>query len=149
FSTTGWMMWNLLVSGLGVGSTVVLLDGNPAAPDTAMLWRMAAEGGGTYFGTSAPFLLQCRQEGLGPREIADLSRLRGLGSTGAPLPAEGFRWVYEAVGTDLQLGSLSGGTDVCSGFVGSAPTVPVYAGEIACRCLGAAVAAYDDRGEPH
>jgi acetoacetyl-CoA synthetase len=154
FSTTGWMMWNYLVSALGVGATVVMYDGNPAptrdgVADTGMLWRMAAEVGITYFGTSAPFLLQCRKDGLVPRDIADLSALRGVGSTGAPLPTEGFVWVYDAVGADLQLGSLSGGTDVCSGFVGSAPTVPVYAGEIACRCLGAAVAAYDDRGEPH
>lgn len=146
FSTTGWMMWNYLVSALGVGATIVMYDGNPITPDTGMLWRMAAELEVTYFGTSAPFLLQCRKEGLVPRELADLSRLRGVGSTGAPLPAEGFRWVYEAVSATAQLGSLSGGTDVCSGFVGSAPTVPVYAGEIACRCLGAAVAAYDESG---
>ncbi|MCZ4499932.1 MAG: acetoacetate--CoA ligase [Marmoricola sp.] len=147
FSTTGWMMWNYLVSALAVGATVVTYDGSPAHPGTASLWEMAAELGVTYFGTSAPFLLQCRKEGLVPREIADLSRLRGIGSTGAPLPAEGFRWVYDAVSSTAQLGSLSGGTDVCSGFVGSAPTVPTYAGEIACRCLGAAVAAYDGNGQ--
>lgn len=151
FSTTGWMMWNYLVSGLGVGATIVLYDGHPApaaSGGSAMLWELAGDLGVTYFGTSAPFLLQCRKEGLVPREIADLSRLRGVGSTGAPLPAEGFRWVYEAVSATAQLGSLSGGTDVCSGFVGSAPTVAVYAGEIACRCLGAAVAAYDESGQP-
>ncbi|MEO6471644.1 MAG: acetoacetate--CoA ligase [Aeromicrobium sp.] len=148
FSTTGWMMWNFLVSGLGVGSTIVMFDGNPAYPDTSMLWHMADELDVTYFGTSAPFLLQCRKEGLVPKDIADLSSLRGIGSTGAPLPAEGFRWVYEAVSATAQLGSLSGGTDVCSGFVGSAPIVPVYAGEIACRCLGAAVQAYDGDAKP-
>jgi acetoacetyl-CoA synthetase len=148
FSTTGWMMWNFLVSGLGVGSTIVMFDGNPGHPDTALLWRLAEETRMTYFGTSAPFLLQCRKEGLVPREIADLTRLRGIGSTGAPLPAEGFRWVYEAVSDTAQLGSLSGGTDVCSGFVGGAPTLPVTAGEIACRCLGAAVAAYDEDAQP-
>ena len=140
------MMWNYLVSGLGVGATVVMFDGNPAHPDLRMLWRMAGELRLTYFGTSAPFLLSCRKEGVVPKEVADLSALRGIGSTGAPLPVEGFRWVYDAVADGLQLGSLSGGTDVCSGFVGSAPTVPVYAGEIACRCLGAAVAAYDADG---
>ncbi len=113
-----------------------------------MLWRMAAELGVTYFGTSAPFLLQCRKEGIVPREIADLAALRGIGSTGAPLPAEGFRWVYDAVSSTALLGSLSGGTDVCSGFVGPAPTLPVYAGEITCRCLGAAVAAYDEHARP-
>ncbi|HEX7740200.1 MAG TPA: AMP-binding protein, partial [Marmoricola sp.] len=127
FSTTGWMMWNFLVSALGVGSTIVMFDGNPGAPDVSMLWRMAAETGVTYFGTSAPFLLQCRKVGIVPREIVDLGALRGIGSTGAPLPVEGFRWVYDAVTTDAQLGSLSGGTDVCSGFVGSAPTLPVTA----------------------
>jgi acetoacetyl-CoA synthetase len=148
FSTTGWMMWNLLASGLGVGATIVLFDGNPSHPDCTMLWRMAGEVGVTYFGTSAPFLLQCRREGIRPGELADLSRIRGIGSTGAPLPAEGFRWVYDAVSPTAQLGSLSGGTDVCSGFVGSAPTLPVTAGEIACRCLGAAVAAYDEHAQP-
>jgi len=148
FSTTGWMMWNLLVSGLGVGSTVVMYDGNPAHPDLGMLWRLAEELGITYFGTSAPFLLQCRKDGLVPQEIADLAALRGVGSTGAPLPAEGFRWVYEAVSPTAQLASISGGTDVCSGFVGIAPTVPVYAGEISCRCLGCAVEAFDDTGSP-
>ena len=149
FSTTGWMMWNLLVSGLLVGSTVVLFDGNPApGGDTTLLWRLAERLRLTYFGTSAPFLLQCRKDGIVPREIADLSRLRGLGSTGAPLPAEGFRWVYQAVSDTLQLGSISGGTDVCSGFVGAAPTVPVYAGEISCRLLGCAVDSYDDHHQP-
>ncbi|MET1061772.1 MAG: acetoacetate--CoA ligase, partial [Aeromicrobium sp.] len=148
FSTTGWMMWNLLVSGLGVGSTIVMFDGNPAFPDLAALWRMAEELELTYFGTSAPFLLQCRKEGLVPQDVADLSRLRGIGSTGAPLPAEGFRWVYDAVSPTAQLGSLSGGTDVCSGFVGSSPLVPVYAGEISCRMLGCAVEAYDEQARP-
>jgi acetoacetyl-CoA synthetase len=146
FSTTGWMMWNYLVSGLGVGSTIVLFDGHPGHPDLAMLWHLADELDVTYFGTSAPFLLQCRKEGLRPRDVADLSSLRAVGSTGAPLPAEGFRWVYDAVGDDLQLGSVSGGTDVCSAFVGAAPTVPVYAGEISCRALGSAVDAFDDTG---
>lgn len=148
FSTTGWMMWNFLVSGIGVGATIVMFDGNPGHPDTGMLWRMAEETGMTYFGTSAPFLLACRKAGIRPGDLADLSRLRGIGSTGAPLPAEGFRWVYEAVSSDVHLGSLSGGTDTCTGFVGAARTLPVTAGEIACRCLGAAVAAYDPDGRP-
>lgn len=148
FSTTGWMMWNFLVSGIGVGATIVMFDGNPAFPDMSMLWHLAEELGVTYFGTSAPFLLQCRKEGLIPQDVADLSALRGIGSTGAPLPAEGFRWVYAAVSPTAQLGSVSGGTDVCSGFVGSSPTVPVYAGEIACRCLGASVQAFDEHAHP-
>ncbi|MEV0002350.1 acetoacetate--CoA ligase [Micromonospora sp. NPDC050980] len=141
FTTTGWMMWNFLVSGPAVGAAIVLFDGNPGHPDLGALWRLAAETGTTYFGTSAPFLLACRKAGLVPREIADLSALRGLGSTGAPLPAEGFTWVYENVGDRLQLQSLSGGTDVCTGFVGGVPLLPVHAGEIACRALGAKVEA--------
>jgi acetoacetyl-CoA synthetase len=146
FSTTGWMMWNYLVSAPTVGSSIVLVDGNPGYPDLGWLWRTAAEAGVTYFGTSAPFLLSCRKAGLVPREIADLSALRGLGSTGAPLPPEGFDWVYEAVGSDLLLASASGGTDVCTAFVGGVPLVPVYSGEISCRCLGAKVEAYASDG---
>ncbi len=148
FSTTGWMMWNLLVSGLLTGSTVLLWDGNPAHPGLDRLWRDAAELGVTYFGTSAPYLLQCRKKGLRPRDIVDTSTLRAVGSTGAPLPAEGFRWVYDAVGEHVHLQSVSGGTDVCSAFVGASPTVPVYTGEISCRSLGAAVEAYDEHGQP-
>jgi acetoacetyl-CoA synthetase len=148
FTTTGWMMWNFLASGPAVGAAIVLFDGNPAAPDLGAMWRLAAESRMTYFGTSAPFLLACRKAGLVPRDLADLCALRGLGSTGAPLPAEGYRWVYEAVGSDLQLQSLSGGTDVCTGFVGATPLLPVTEGVIACRCLGAKVEAYDAAGQP-
>jgi acetoacetyl-CoA synthetase len=148
FSTTGWMMWNYLVSGLLVGSTIVLFDGDPGAPDIGALWRMAGEEGVTFFGTSAPFLLACRKAGVVPREIADLSALRGVGSTGAPLPREGFEWVYEAVGDDVLLSSISGGTDVCTAFVGGCPLVPVRAGEISCRYLGAKVEAVDGAGTP-
>lgn len=148
FSTTGWVMWNFLVAGLGVGSTIVMFDGDPSHPDLSMLWHLAADVGVTYFGASAPFLMQCRKENIKPGLIADLSALRGVGSTGAPLPAEGFRWVYEAVKSDVHLGSISGGTDVAGGLVGYARTVPVTAGEIACRCLGVAVAAYDTNAQP-
>jgi acetoacetyl-CoA synthetase len=148
FSTTGWMMWNYLVSGPAVGASIVMFDGNPGHPGLGMLWRLASQAGVTFFGTSAPFLLACRKDGLVPRDVADLSGLRGLGSTGAPLPAEGFRWVYESVNSTLQLQSLSGGTDVCTGFVGATPLNPVYEGEIAARCLGARVEAYDPTGKP-
>ncbi|MBY8872158.1 acetoacetate--CoA ligase [Micromonospora sp. PLK6-60] len=148
FTTTGWMMWNFLVSGPAVGAAIVLFDGNPGHPDLGALWRLAAESGTTYFGTSAPFLLACRKAGLVPREVADLSALRGLGSTGAPLPVEGFTWVYENVSDTLQLQSLSGGTDVCTGFVGGVPLLPVHAGEIACRALGAKVEARSADGSP-
>ncbi|MEU8296760.1 acetoacetate--CoA ligase [Micromonospora sp. NPDC048909] len=148
FTTTGWMMWNFLVSGPAVGAAIVLFDGNPAHPDLGALWRLAEESGTTYFGTSAPYLLACRKAGLVPAEIADLGALRGLGSTGAPLPVEGFTWVYETVGDQLQLQSLSGGTDVCTGFVGGVPLLPVHAGEITCRALGAKVEARSADGTP-
>jgi acetoacetyl-CoA synthetase len=146
FTTTGWMMWNYLVSGLAVGATIVCFDGDPAFPDLGALWRLAAEERLTYFGTSAPYLMACRKAGLRPGEAVDLAALRGVGSTGAPLPAAGFFWVAEAVGPAVQLGSLSGGTDVCTGFVGPAPIVPVWPGEISCRMLGAKVEAFDEAG---
>jgi acetoacetyl-CoA synthetase len=146
YTTTGWMMWNYLVSGLLVGSTVVLFDGDPGYPDLSALWRLASELDVTYFGTSAPFLHACLRAGLEPGRSFDLSRLRGVGSTGAPLLAEGFEWVYDNVGRDLLLASISGGTDVCTAFVGASPLVPVYAGEIACRCLGAKVESFDSEG---
>src|SRR5690606_24043023 len=148
FTTTGWMMWNYLVSGPAVGAAVVMVDGDPAHPDLGELWRLAERAGVTYFGTSAPYLMACRKAGLVPAKLADLSRLRGIGSTGAPLPAEGFDWVYENVSPSAQLQSLSGGTDMCTGFVGGVPLVPVWRGEISCRCLGARVEAYDPSGRP-
>jgi acetoacetyl-CoA synthetase len=143
FTTTGWMMWNYLVSGLLVGSTIVLYDGSPAEPDLQRLWRLAEEARVTLFGASAPFLMACRKAGLRPGEALDLSALRGIGSTGAPLPADGFRWVYEAVGGGVHLQSVSGGTDVCTAFVGGSPLVPVWEGEISCRHLGCRVEAFD------
>jgi len=146
FTTTGWMMWNYLVSGLAVGSTVVTFDGNPAYPDLAGLWRLAAETGTTYLGTSAPYLMACRKAGLEPGRDLDLATLRGVGSTGAPLPAAGFEWVAEAVSAAVPLGSLSGGTDLCTGFLGPSPLVPVWAGEISCRMLGARVEAFAEDG---
>jgi len=148
FSTTGWMMWNYLISGLQVGATVVLYDGNPGYPDLSRLWQLAAEERVTYFGASAPFLMACKGAGLVPRERFDLSALRAVGSTGAPLPAPGFDWVYRAVKADLLLGSVSGGTDLCTAFVGSCPLLPVHAGELQCRCLGANVLAFDEAGRP-
>lgn len=148
FTTTGWMMWNFLVSGLLVGATIILYDGSPTYPDMRALWRLAEDTGMTYFGTSAPYILACMKAGLHPGREFDLSRLRALGSTGAPLPPEGFQWVYDRVREDLLLGSISGGTDVCTAFVLSCPLLPVHAGEIQCRGLGAAVAAFDEQGRP-
>jgi acetoacetyl-CoA synthetase len=148
FTTTGWMMWNYLVGGLLVGATVVLYDGSPTHPDLGVLWRLAAELGVTYLGTSAPFLTASAKEGLAPGAELDLSRLRSVGSTGSPLPPEGFAWVYENVSPSVLLGSFSGGTDLCTGFVGPCPLLPVRAGVLQCRCLGARVEAYDDAGHP-
>ncbi|HJP76715.1 MAG TPA: acetoacetate--CoA ligase [Pseudonocardiaceae bacterium] len=148
FTTTGWMMWNFLVSGLLVGTRIVLFDGNPAFPDFTALWRLAQDQRVTYFGTSAPYIQSCLKEGLRPRDDFDLSALTTLGSTGAPLTPEGFRWIAEAVGEQVQICSVSGGTDLCTAFVGSAPDVPVWLGELSCRALGAAVAAYDEHGDP-
>jgi acetoacetyl-CoA synthetase len=142
------MMWNYLVSGLLAGSTLVLVDGDPGYPDLGTLWKIAGEVGVTYFGTSAPFLLASRDAGVAPAELADLSALRTVGSTGAPLPAAGLRWVHEQLGADVQVSSISGGTDVCTAFVGGSPLVPVRAGEISCRYLGAKVEAHDDTGQP-
>ena len=144
FSTTGWMMWNFLVSGLAVGATIVLFDGDPAAPSLDALWQLAADEHITWFGASAPFLVACRKAGLQPGRQFDLSALKAVGSTGAPLPAEGFRWVYDAVNPDVLLSSISGGTDICSAFVGGSPLTPVWAGEISTRFLGCKVEAFDD-----
>ena len=146
FTTTGWMMWNFLVSGLIVGATVVLYDGSPGHPDLGILWRMAGQEGVTFFGTSAPYLTSCMNAGLVPRELTDLTALRTIGSTGAPLSPEGFAWVYEAVGDDLLLASVSGGSDVCTAFAGGLPLLPVHAGELQTPFLGCALAAYDAAG---
>jgi acetoacetyl-CoA synthetase len=148
YTTTGWMMWNFLAGGLLAGVTIVAYDGSATYPEPGALWRMAADAGVTYFGTGAPYLLACAKAGLAPGREHDLSRVRGIGSTGSPLPPEGFRWVYRGVGGDLLLGSYSGGTDVCTGFVGPCPLLPVRAGVIAASCLGARVEAFDSAGRP-
>jgi len=146
FTTTGWMMWNFLVGGLLVGAKIVLFDGNPAHPDLGALWRLARDEDVTYFGVSAPYIQACLKAGLRPRDELDLVSLRALGSTGAPLGEDGFRWIGDAVGADVQICSVSGGTDLCAAFVGASPDVPVWLGEISCAQLGAAVAAYDESG---
>mgnify|MGYP006071677677 FL=1 len=147
FTTTGWMMWNFLISGLLTGSTIVLFDGDPAAPDLLALWRIAADEQVDVLGVSAPFIMACRKEGIRPGDLVDLSRVRHLGSTGAPLPVEGFEWIPDAVGSHIQTGSMSGGTDVCTAFVGTAPVLPIRAGEIGARMLGCAVQAFTPAGE--
>jgi acetoacetyl-CoA synthetase len=146
FTTTGWMMWNYLVSGLLVGARLVLFDGDPNHDGPGTLWRLAAEESITWFGVGAPFVTACRASGLRPSDEYDLGALRVVGSTGAPLPAEGFRWIHDHVSVTASISPISGGTDVCSAFVGGSPLTPVHAGEIPCRYLGAAVHAFDDDG---
>jgi acetoacetyl-CoA synthetase len=148
YTTTGWMMWNILVGGLLVGTTILLYDGSPAYPTLNMLWKLAQESGMTFFGTSAGYITSCMKAGLEPGTTYDLSKLRAIGSTGSPLPPEGFGWVYEHVKRDIWLASISGGTDVCSAFVGGSVLLPVYAGELQCRALGAKVEAFDEQGHP-
>jgi acetoacetyl-CoA synthetase len=148
YTTTGWMMWNYLAGGLLAGLTIVLYDGSATYPTIDRLWRLAAEHGVSYLGVGAPYLVACMKAGLRPGDEADLSALRAIGSTGSPLPPEAFGWVYERVRKDLLLGSFSGGTDLCTGFVGPCPLLPVRAGIISGRCLGAAVEAYDEAGRP-
>ncbi|WP_322780564.1 acetoacetate--CoA ligase [Frankia sp. Cas4] len=146
-TNTGWMMWNMLVSGLLAGATVVLFDGSPKFPDLGALWRLAEAVRVTCLGTSPGFLTACERSGIVPREIADLAAIRTIGSTGAPLSPDGYAWVYDAVGSDLMLASISGGTDMCTAVAMGLPTVAVHAGEIAMRGLGCAVSIFDDDGK--
>jgi len=148
FTTTSWMMWNFLVSGLLCGSTVILYDGNPGYPDMNALWEFAQNTGMTVFGTSAGYITACMRAGVEPGRDFDLSALKSIGSTGSPLPPEGFEWIYEHVKEDLWLFSMSGGTELCTAFVGGVPLKPVRAGELQARSLGAKVEAYDEEGNP-
>jgi acetoacetyl-CoA synthetase len=146
YTSTGWMMWNYLVSGLMLGSKILLYDGSPFYPEKYRMWEVAEDEGITFLGTSAPYIHTCMKFGLEPGKHFQLKRLLGIGSTGSPLTNEGFRWVYGSIKDDIWLASVSGGTDVCTGFVGGCVILPVYTGEIQCRCLGAKVEAFDERG---
>jgi acetoacetyl-CoA synthetase len=146
FTTTGWMMWNFLVSGLLTRAAIVLYDGNPGHPDMGVLWDLAARAGVTMFGTSASYVAACMKAGVEPAADRDLSRLKAVGSTGSPLSPEGFDWIYDQLGADTWLFSTSGGTDLCTAFVGGTPLLPVYRGELQARALGAAVEAWDEDG---
>ena len=146
FSTTGWVMWNILQGSLLVGATPVLYDGSPGYPDLDVLWQLARDARMSVFGTSAAYLTTCMAQDLEPGRQFDLSSLNTVGSTGSPLPTEGFRWVYAQVKKDLLLGSVSGGTDPCTAFLGSCVLLPVRAGELQCRCLGVNARAYDEDG---
>jgi acetoacetyl-CoA synthetase len=153
-SSTGWIVWNVQVSALLLGATIVLTDGSPmgrggtADPDPASLWKLVGRHRVNLFGAGCAWLIQCMKAGLVPREAADLSALRSLGATGSPLPADTYRWAMQAVGSDLHLMVVSGGTDIAGGFITCTPTLPVFAGEMQCRGLGAAVQAFDEQGRP-
>ena len=146
FTTTGWMMWNFLIGGLLTPASIVLYDGSPGHPDMGVLWDLAEGTGMTCFGTSASYIAACMKAGVEPGTGRNLSRLRSVGSTGSPLSPEGFEWVYQHVGRDTWLFSTSGGTDVCTAFVGGVPLLPVYRGELQGRALGAKVEAFDPDG---
>ena len=148
FTTCGWMMWNWQVSSLAVGSTLVLFDGNPFHPSSEVLWQMAQDEGITVFGTSAGYLAALQHSGLQPKDKFNLAALRAVLSTGGPLSIDGFHFVYESIKADLQLASISGGTDLNGCFAQGNPMGPVYAGELQCRALGMKVFAYDDEGAP-
>jgi acetoacetyl-CoA synthetase len=147
YTSTGWMMWNFLTSGLLTGSTLILYDGSPSHPDMNVLWQLAEETAMTYFGTSAAYISACMKAGIRPGRHYDLTRLRAVGSTGSPLSEDGFRWIYENVHPDLALESVSGGTDLCTPFVGGCRILPVHVGEIQCSYLGAKVEAFNEAGE--
>ena len=148
FTTTGWMMWNYMLGVLPLGGTAVLFDGSPAHPDLETLWRFAADAGVTYFGTSAAFIQACMKAGVIPARAGDLGLVRAVGSTGAPLAPEGFTWIVSALGRSVPVGSVSGGTDVCTAFLQSCPLLPVRAGELQCAALGAKIEAYSEDGVP-
>lgn len=147
FTTCGWMMWNWLVSGLAVGATVVLYDGAPLAPDASVLWRMAEAERVSVFGTSAKYLAMCEKMGLAPRVSQDLSALRAILSTGSPLAAHSYDYVYRDIAPSVRLASISGGTDIVSCFALGDPTGPVYRGELQMRGLGMAVDVWSDEGK--
>jgi acetoacetyl-CoA synthetase len=147
FSTTGWMVWNQVVSSLLVGASIVLLDGNPLYPDLDAMWTLAAETGATLFGASASFYMRCAELGLDPARDHDLSSVRYVKSAGSALPDAGYRWIAQRF-TGVFFSSSSGGTDICSGLLGGVPLLPVHAGEMAAPWLGAKVESFDDHGRP-
>ena len=148
FTTCGWMMWNWLVSGLASGATLLLYDGSPFLGSGRVLWELAEAERMTHFGTSAKYIDALKKSGLKPIDGFDLSSMRTVMSTGSPLAPESFSFVYEGIKKDVCLSSMSGGTDLCASFVGGNPLLSVYRGEIQCKLLGMAVAAFDDDGKP-
>ena len=147
FTTVGWMMWNVVVSGLLVEATIVLYDGSPTYPSTDKIWEISELSDATYVGLSAPYINACIKNEIVPKHKYKMSSLKGIGSTGAPLSDDGFKWIYTQVKSDVHLGSYSGGTDLCTGFVGPVPILPVKIGEIQARTLGAQIEAFNESGE--
>jgi acetoacetyl-CoA synthetase len=147
YTTTGWMMWNYLNAMLLAGATIVLYDGSPGHPDMGVLWQMVARERVQHMGVSAAYILAVMKAGFVPKSL-DMSHLRSIGSTGSPLPPEGFDWIYDQVKSDVWLTSMSGGTDVCTAFVGGNPLWPVHEGEIQCRALGCAMESWNEQGQP-
>jgi acetoacetyl-CoA synthetase len=147
-TTTGWMMWNVLVGGLLAGCSIVLYDGSPAYPGGDVLWKLVADARVTRFGAGAAWFMANVRSRTGPGKRFDFRQLRAIGSTGSPLPPEGFRWIYDEVKRDVWLASSSGGTDVATAFFGGCATLPVHAGELQGAALGVAAAAFDDSGSP-
>ncbi|AXG76801.1 acetoacetate--CoA ligase [Streptomyces paludis] len=148
YTSTGWMMWNFLVSGLLTGTTVILYDGSPGHPAVDAQWGVAERTGATFFGTSAAYVMACRKADVHPGRDHDLSRIGCVATTGSPLPPDGFRWLHDEVAEDLWIASVSGGTDVCSCFAGAVPTLPVHIGELQAPCLGTDLQAWDEEGTP-
>ena len=148
FTTTGWMMWNWMVSALALGATLVLFDGSPFHPDPGVLWRIAERERLAVFGTSAKYLSALEKSGYRPAEHVRLPRLASVLSTGSPLAPSSFDFVYEHIKEDLQLSSIAGGTDIIACFISGNPMLPVYRGELQCSALGLAVDVFDDRGRP-
>ena len=148
YTTCGWMMWNWLVSSLNIGATIFLYDGSPAYPNIDALWKLIENEKINVFGTSPKYLSISQKSGLIPKEKFDLSSLTAILSTGSPLSKENFEWVYSDVKGDLQLSSISGGTDIISCFMLGNPVLPVYSGEIQCRGLAMKVEAFDEEGKP-
>ncbi len=147
FSTTGWVMWNSQITGLLVGATICIYDGNPGYPDLGTLWQFAEETQLSFFGAGAAYFGNCMKADVTPSARYDLSHLKSVGSTGSPLSAEAHAWIFDQVGSDIFLASISGGTDIVAAFVGACPLLPLYAGEMQCRCLGVAVQAFDEAGQ--
>ena len=147
YSSTGWVMWNLQISALLLGTTVCLYDGHPSFPDPDTLWRYADQVQATFLGAGAAYYTACMKAGVQPRRAADVSRLRALGSTGSPLPPEAYLWGQREVREDVWWAVISGGTDIASAFLGGTPELPTVPGEMQARCLGADVQAWNEAGE--